>query len=66
MKIFAGSLIQFFAACSSDVVNDCIWGIHLEGPFISTVPGAKGAHDRKIYQIAGLGAFREVSESSGR
>ncbi len=33
-------------ACQySPLVNDCIKGIHLEGPFISSVEGARGAHD---------------------
>lgn len=33
-------------ACIKDrLVNECVLGIHLEGPFISTTPGAKGAHN---------------------
>lgn len=29
------------------LVNDCIAGIHLEGPFLSTLEGARGAHSEK-------------------
>jgi N-acetylglucosamine-6-phosphate deacetylase len=34
-------------ACRSDhVANDCIPGVHLEGPFISIEDGPRGAHNR--------------------
>ena len=36
------------ACLSNPLVNDCIGGIHLEGPFISKTPGAKGAHDEQF------------------
>lgn len=56
----------------SDLVNDCVWGIHLEGPFLSPVPGAKGAHEEKFikapdwelmqrYQKAADGRIRLVT-----
>jgi len=38
-----------FQTCISEpLVNECIAGIHLEGPFISPADGAKGAHDKKF------------------
>ena len=36
------------ACATNKLVNECVWGIHLEGPFLSPVPGAKGAHEEKL------------------
>ena len=53
-------------ACLSDpVVNDCIWGIHLEGPFISAVAGAKGAHDEKYIKAPDWELFRTYQQAAG-
>jgi N-acetylglucosamine-6-phosphate deacetylase len=44
------TMVQTIAeACvTNELVNQCVWGIHLEGPFLSPVPGAKGAHEEKF------------------
>lgn len=53
-------------ACSSDtIVNDCIWGIHLEGPFLSTVPGAKGAHDERHLKTPDWELFKKFQQAAG-
>lgn len=53
-------------ACLSDsLVNDCIWGIHLEGPFISPVAGAKGAHDEKYIKPPDWTLFQQFQKAAG-
>lgn len=55
-----------YKACLSDeVVNDCIWGIHLEGPFISPVAGAKGAHDERYIKAPDWQLFNKFQEAAG-
>jgi N-acetylglucosamine-6-phosphate deacetylase len=55
-----------YNACSSDnLVNDCIWGIHLEGPFLSSVPGAKGAHDERFLKLPDWSLFQRLQEAAG-
>jgi N-acetylglucosamine-6-phosphate deacetylase len=55
-----------FEACSSDpMVSNCIWGIHLEGPFISALPGAKGAHDEKYIQRPEWELFQRYQRAAG-
>ena len=53
-------------ACSSNsLVNECVWGIHLEGPFISPKEGAKGAHDEKYIKAPDWGLFNKFQEAAG-
>ncbi|MDQ6815459.1 MAG: N-acetylglucosamine-6-phosphate deacetylase [Bacteroidota bacterium] len=53
-------------ACLSDaLVNDCIWGIHLEGPFISATTGAKGAHDEKYISPPNWQLFQKYQRAAG-
>ncbi len=55
-----------YRTCVADpVVNDCIWGIHLEGPFISPVTGAKGAHDEKYIKAPDWELFNKFQEAAG-
>lgn len=55
-----------YNACQSDpLVNDCIWGIHLEGPFISPVPGARGAHDANYIKPPDWKLFKRIREAAG-
>lgn len=55
-----------YSACLSDaLVNDCIGGIHLEGPFISPVPGAKGAHDEQYIKPPDWELFSRFQEAAG-
>lgn len=53
-------------ACLSDpLINDCAWGIHLEGPFISPVNGAKGAHEEKYIKAPDWDLFQKFQEAAG-
>ena len=55
-----------YNACQSDrLVNDCIWGIHLEGPFISPAPGARGAHDESYIKPPDWDLFNRIQEAAG-
>ncbi len=55
-----------YRAClSNEIVNDCIGGIHLEGPFLSTVPGAKGAHDEKYIIPPEWALFQKFQKAAG-
>lgn len=53
-------------ACKSDpLVNECVWGIHLEGPFISPKEGAKGAHDEQYIKAPDWELFTKFQEAAG-
>ena len=55
-----------YNACLSDsLVNDCVGGIHLEGPFISKTPGAKGAHDEQFIKAPDWELFNKFQEAAG-
>ena len=55
-----------YQACvTNSIVNECIWGIHLEGPFISPVDGAKGAHDKKYIKAPDWELFNKFQEAAG-
>jgi N-acetylglucosamine-6-phosphate deacetylase len=47
------------------LVNDCIGGIHLEGPFISTKDGSRGAHDSRYIQDPDIKLFEKFQEAAG-
>lgn len=53
-------------ACTSDpLINECIGGIHLEGPFISPIDGAKGAHDIKYIKAPDWKLFNKFQKAAG-
>lgn len=53
-------------ACASDrLLNECVWGIHLEGPFISPQNGAKGAHDEKYIKAPDWNLFSRFQDAAG-
>lgn len=53
-------------ACESDArVNDCIAGIHMEGPYISSEDGPRGAHDLQHVRDPDWDEFMALQEASG-
>lgn len=53
-------------ACQNDaLINSCILGIHLEGPFISSLEGAKGAHPEKHIQKISWELVKQFQNASG-
>jgi N-acetylglucosamine-6-phosphate deacetylase len=52
-------------AMKDPVAGPHILGIHLEGPFISTEPGAVGAHPKQFVQAPDVNAFRQYQEWAG-
>ena len=55
-----------YEACKSyPLVEQCVWGIHLEGPFISPKDGAKGAHDEKYIKGPDWELFNKFQEAAG-
>jgi N-acetylglucosamine-6-phosphate deacetylase len=50
---------------SYPLVNECIAGIHLEGPFISPLDGAKGAHDKKYIKAPDWRLFNKFQKAAG-
>ncbi|MCY0869446.1 MAG: amidohydrolase family protein [Firmicutes bacterium] len=54
------------AACEEDsLVAATVAGIHLEGPFISTEPGPRGAHDPRYVSGPDWEAFSRWQEAAG-
>ena len=53
------------AAEKSSVVNEALRGIHLEGPFISSEEGPRGAHDPRFVLSPDFKLFQEWYEASG-
>lgn len=53
------------AGIAEPIVNDCIVGIHLEGPFISPVEGARGAHDAKYIKAPDWDLFSKFQKAAG-
>jgi N-acetylglucosamine-6-phosphate deacetylase len=47
------------------LVDACVGGIHLEGPFISDQDGARGAHPREYVQAPNWDLFRRFQQASG-
>ncbi len=59
-------LQTIYQACiSNPIVNACVAGIHLEGPFISPEEGAKGAHDNKYIKPPDWKLFTKFQEAAG-
>lgn len=48
----------------SELVKKCITGIHIEGNFISSVDGPRGAHDRRFVRKASIDEFDRWYEHS--
>lgn len=53
------------AACQQQpLVQACVGGIHLEGPFISPEPGAKGAHDAAFIKAPDWDLFQRFQDAA--
>lgn len=50
---------------NNDFINSFVGGVHLEGPFISTLNGAKGAHDNKYIKAPDWDLFSKFQKASG-
>jgi N-acetylglucosamine-6-phosphate deacetylase len=63
-KIIAslGTIAQ--ACAQSGLVNDCIGGVHLEGPFISPMEGPVGAHDKQYVKAPDWDLFQEFNAAA--
>lgn len=53
------------ACLASPLLNQCIGGIHLEGPFISKSDGYRGAHERSLVRAPDWNLFSSFQEASG-
>jgi N-acetylglucosamine-6-phosphate deacetylase len=53
------------ACIRNELLDQCIGGIHLEGPFISKEDGARGAHDRKYVKPPDWELFMRFQEAAG-
>lgn len=53
------------AISQNSLIASCIGGIHLEGPFLSKLDGARGAHDPKYIQSPNWELVEEFQEASG-
>jgi len=49
----------------NELLNSCVGGIHLEGPFISPQEGAKGAHNQKYIKAPDWGLFTKFQNAAG-
>lgn len=47
------------------LLGECIAGVHLEGPFLSMVDGARGAHDKRYIQAPDWELVKRFQEASG-
>lgn len=52
------------ACASSDLIRESIAGIHIEGPFISSEDGPRGAHDKKYVRIPDVDEFNRWQEAA--
>ncbi|MEZ6123509.1 MAG: amidohydrolase family protein [Planctomycetaceae bacterium] len=54
------------AACrESELVNDCVAGFHLEGPYISAVDGPRGAHPLQHVRPTNRDEFQRLQKAAG-
>ncbi len=59
LKTFRQAVTQY------SLIASCIGGIHLEGPFISPLDGARGAHNLKYIQSPNWELIEEFQDASG-
>ncbi|GIP38360.1 hypothetical protein J31TS4_16400 [Paenibacillus sp. J31TS4] len=62
----AQSVRAIAEACEGDPLTAAsVAGIHVEGPFISPVDGARGAHDKRYVQAPDWEMFQRLQEAAG-
>jgi N-acetylglucosamine-6-phosphate deacetylase len=66
----AGNILKILSvidkACKAlPLLDQCIGGIHLEGPFISATDGYRGAHNKKYVMAPDWDLFSDFQEASG-
>jgi N-acetylglucosamine-6-phosphate deacetylase len=47
------------------LVREIIWGVHIEGPFLSPLPGYVGAHPIEFIRPADMDAMRRLVDAAG-
>lgn len=66
IELMAGRLRRLVALREADaLVEEVVWGIHIEGPFIFEQPGYVGAHPRSAVRPACPEAMRELLDAAG-
>jgi N-acetylglucosamine-6-phosphate deacetylase len=53
------------ACLARPFLQQCIGGVHLEGPFISGEDGYRGAHNRELVRLPDLSLFQRYQEAAG-
>jgi N-acetylglucosamine-6-phosphate deacetylase len=61
-ELYQRNLPLLVRTISSQGLDEAVPGFHLEGPFISSVPGAVGAHDPNKTRLPSAAALRELQE----
>jgi N-acetylglucosamine-6-phosphate deacetylase len=64
-EIYKRNLSIFARAAEDQYLSSHILGLHIEGPFISSEPGAIGAHPRKFVRNPDIRLFDRMMEWSG-
>ncbi|NOY43620.1 MAG: N-acetylglucosamine-6-phosphate deacetylase [Planctomycetes bacterium] len=66
IKTMSARLARIKELCDSDpLVAETVWGIHIEGPFLSKEPGYIGAHPADAACPADLDATKKLLEAAG-
>lgn len=60
LEVYRRNIPLIATILESDAFSGRVLGIHLEGPFISSVPGAVGAHDPAFVRAPDLAILREL------
>jgi N-acetylglucosamine-6-phosphate deacetylase len=64
-KILFNLAVIHRACMAHPLVDACIGGIHLEGPFLSPLDGERGAHDRQYIKAPDRDLFCRFQEAAG-
>ncbi len=65
VDVYRRNLPLLASAVAREEFKGYVLGIHVEGPFISSEPGARGAHDAGNIQAADLSLLRELLTWAG-